>query len=157
MEHHPKETALAAHYNNRAVALQMQGNRHEAVIEYRRALQIDRNHVSALSNLGFLLIETGQSEEAVLLLQRAIGCDPTYAAAHNNLGLAYLQLDQLEQAQAAAIERRQAGARAIVTTLMGMVERENRVWENLPPVTAGSVRYVLREFQKRKLGLEGEQ
>lgn len=60
----------------------------EAAVAYRRALEIDPNHVEANLNLGRLAHEEGDVTAAEMSYRRAIAADSQCAVAHYNLGVA---------------------------------------------------------------------
>lgn len=77
------------------------GHAGKAEALYRRILQHDPGHVSALHSLGVLARETGHHEAAAELIQAAIQRRPGVPAYHTNLGLAYYGLGKMEEAVAA--------------------------------------------------------
>jgi protein O-mannosyl-transferase len=73
----------------------------EAIAEYRRALAIDPNDLSAAEsyqNLGAEFALRGKLDEAVSFFERAIRARPEYAEAHFNLGLALAKRGQADAA-----------------------------------------------------------
>ena len=70
------------------LVLDRTGRRSEAVAEYRRALDRDPNHPSALNNLGVALAGQGRMDEAARHFERLVAVSPESAEAHANLGLA---------------------------------------------------------------------
>ena len=64
------------------------GRAGEALVEYRRALDRDPNHLGTLTNLGVALAGQGRMDEAARYFERVIAVDPEDADAHANLGLA---------------------------------------------------------------------
>ena len=83
-----------AHFNFGA-ALQRVGQTQEAMMEYRRALNILPDYAEVHNDLGLALQETGQSEEAIEHFKEAVRLSPNYAEAHYNLGAALQRLNQL--------------------------------------------------------------
>ena len=59
----------------------------EAVVEYRRALDRNPNHVDALSSLGVALASQGQLDAATRQFERLVAIDPEDADAQANLGV----------------------------------------------------------------------
>jgi Tfp pilus assembly protein PilF len=77
-----------------------QGKREEAVVCFRRAIDLDPKYTPAHHNLGNALAEQGKLEEAVASFRRALALDPRYAKAHYALGFALGQQGKLEEAVA---------------------------------------------------------
>lgn len=92
------EAPTEAAYTNLGVALRSQGKIEAALVAYQRALEINPEHVPALSNWGGGLRALGRLTEAVPVLKQAIGLQPDFAAAHYNLGLVYMDAGQPEKA-----------------------------------------------------------
>src|SRR5208283_728347 len=78
---------LFAHYNL-AVAMASRGQFDDAIAHYRKALEIEPDHVAAHNNLGLALAGRGQVDEAIAHYQKALEVNPDYAEAHNNLAVA---------------------------------------------------------------------
>ncbi|MFO0627648.1 MAG: tetratricopeptide repeat protein [Polyangiales bacterium] len=72
--------------------------RHRAEAAYRRAVELDPNLATALTNLGNLRLLAGDRGESEALYRRAMGADSTLAEAPYNL--AYLLVERGEHAQA---------------------------------------------------------
>ena len=81
-----------------AAMAERNGNLEEAEVHYRKALDIDANHLPAM--LGYAHLEDGRKryDEAMKLYQRAIKKHPKEAAAHNDLGLCYQHQGKLKEA-----------------------------------------------------------
>jgi Flp pilus assembly protein TadD len=75
--------------NNYGAELLKQGKLAEAIAEFRRAVELDRNYVGAQRNLGYAYDRQGQIEEAVAAYRKAIELEPGDAVTHNNLGVLY--------------------------------------------------------------------
>lgn len=93
--------ARARRANARGTSYWREGRLAEAEKALRDALRLDSRHVTALSNLGMVLIETHREDEGLALLRRAVEIDPRHAAARNNLGVALVHGNN----PAAAIEQ----------------------------------------------------
>ncbi len=61
-----------------------------ALIVYRRALELEPNNAKIHCNLGYLHWGMGDLTEAIKEYKLSIKYDPTYDIAHNNLGVIYL-------------------------------------------------------------------
>ncbi|MBI1900687.1 MAG: tetratricopeptide repeat protein [Planctomycetia bacterium] len=70
----------------------------EAIAEFRRAIEIDRNDAVAHNNLGYTLLDLQRFDEALAEFGAAIKIDPDNALAHNNLGNALSDLKRFDEA-----------------------------------------------------------
>ncbi|HSY74068.1 MAG TPA: tetratricopeptide repeat protein [Dongiaceae bacterium] len=84
---------------NLGVAFERQGQFHEAMGEYRRAMQIDPKRVQNHNNVANLLDETGKTNEALAEYQLALKLDPQAEPAHDNFGTLLVKLGRLDEAQ----------------------------------------------------------
>jgi spermidine synthase len=75
-----------------------EGMVNEAIVNYRKSLEIDAYNVKAHFNLGGLLIRTGELEEAIRHLNEAVRLGPDSAGAHYNLGMALSRAGEPEGA-----------------------------------------------------------
>jgi Flp pilus assembly protein TadD len=71
----------------------------DAIIHYRKALQIKPDNAKAHNNLGIALFQKRRVPEAVAQYQEALRITPDYAEAHNNLGYALLQAGEVDEAR----------------------------------------------------------
>ncbi|HSJ54516.1 MAG TPA: tetratricopeptide repeat protein [Anaerolineae bacterium] len=83
------------------------GNQHarvgefeEAISAYQAALELEPDHVSAMTNLGVAYYNNGQLDEAVSEYLKALAVSPDDEAIHSNLAAAYVQQGKLEEALA---------------------------------------------------------
>ncbi len=72
--------------NNLGVFLHDQGRDDEAIVQYRRALEIAPRYVDAYNNLGIALRACGSLDEAQAHFRRALELKPDSVDAHVNLG-----------------------------------------------------------------------
>ena len=72
-----------------------------AEASFRRAIELNANHVEARLNLGAVLADRGEFEQAADQFQIAARLRPDIADAYANLGLAYYKLGRLDDAIAA--------------------------------------------------------
>jgi protein O-mannosyl-transferase len=90
-------TAWMAH-NNLGTVLLQKGQLDEAIVHFRRALEIAPDHADARANLGSALLQKGDVDEAIAQYNKALEIKPDYAEVHYNLGNAFLLKGQLEEA-----------------------------------------------------------
>jgi Flp pilus assembly protein TadD len=76
-----------AHYNL-GNDLADRGHLDEAILNYRRALNVKPDYHAARNNLGNQLLQTGKIEEAIGEYRRVLAASPYYFQAHCNLGIA---------------------------------------------------------------------
>lgn len=94
------ETGSAEAHFNLGVALKARGQLVDALVRYRRALEIKPDFLEAHYNLGNALRDVGQLDNAVASYRRALEIKPDYIEAHNNLGNALSSLGQFDDAAA---------------------------------------------------------
>ena len=85
-------------HNNLGLALAERGQVEQAVVHFKRALEIERDYPDAHNNLGLALADRGQLDEAIYHFREALKADPNYFSAHNNLGNALVDRGQLREA-----------------------------------------------------------
>jgi protein O-GlcNAc transferase len=90
----PNEDAEASH--QLGLALAQQGKVAEAIVHFRRAVELRPDAAVFQNNLGLALTSADQLPEAVAALQRAIELRPDYADAYANLGNALTQQRKFE-------------------------------------------------------------
>jgi predicted O-linked N-acetylglucosamine transferase (SPINDLY family) len=100
-------TEQALEYAQRADAWTLLGACHrgrgeldQAIVAYRKAIQIDPNYPDAHSNLGNALRESGAIREAAEHYQAAIALQPKRSDLHNSLGGTYRDQGKLDSALA---------------------------------------------------------
>jgi Flp pilus assembly protein TadD len=81
----PKEDQITVNLNEGNKLLQ-QGKIEEAVVRYRRVIELNPESEDAHFNLGIALARQGKTDEAIKHYQEALRIMPDYAEAHNNLG-----------------------------------------------------------------------
>jgi len=64
---------------------------------FERAVELDRGHLRAKTNLGNLLQEMGQIDQAIAIYQDVLQANPDFALAHHNLAAAYRKKGQLDK------------------------------------------------------------
>jgi Flp pilus assembly protein TadD/parvulin-like peptidyl-prolyl isomerase len=70
----------------------------EAILEYKKAIDINPNDAKARNNLGLAYYDKGMLDEAILECKKAIDINPNDAKAHCGLGLAYYDKGMLDEA-----------------------------------------------------------
>jgi tetratricopeptide (TPR) repeat protein len=88
-------------YNDLGIALRDQKKLVEAVVAYRKAIDLKPDYAVAYSNLGNALREQKKLDEAVAAYRKAIQVQPDYAVAYINLGIALRAQKKLNEAVAA--------------------------------------------------------
>jgi Flp pilus assembly protein TadD len=92
----------ASAHSNLGFVLQELGNSEDAVISFKRAIDLTDltpDHAVAHNNLGVMLKEMGRSIEAETSCRHAIALQPDFAQAYNNLGGILNDLGKLEEAE----------------------------------------------------------
>ncbi|MCC6860022.1 MAG: tetratricopeptide repeat protein [Bryobacterales bacterium] len=84
--------------SQRAWDLAEQRRHDEAIIEWKRALELDPEDAKARTNLGLALARAGKLGEALEQYRRVLASDPGYSMAHNNLGVALAARGQFDEA-----------------------------------------------------------
>jgi predicted O-linked N-acetylglucosamine transferase (SPINDLY family) len=79
----PKPSAFM--YFNRGLAWQAQGQRQQAIADYRQAAALKPDLTEAHNNMGNLLYREGLLEDAVAAYRQAMAIDPAFAAARTNI------------------------------------------------------------------------
>ena len=86
-------------YFNLARIFEREGNIDDAIREYRRALDIDRDYVDAHNNLGRLYLQQGKNDLAIEEFTEATRLQPRVALYQRNLGVAYVQAGETQKAR----------------------------------------------------------
>ena len=61
----------------------------EAVLDYRKALEINPNFPEAINNLGYCYLQTGQVDDAITQFEKVAKLQPNFAPEYANLGDAF--------------------------------------------------------------------
>ena len=67
-------------YNNLGLALKDKGNLDEAIVSFKKAVELNNSFPEAYNNLGNLLYDLGRYNEAEKLLRRALVLNPNPAS-----------------------------------------------------------------------------
>ena len=90
----------ASLYNALAYSAYMQKRFKNAVELYEKALELDKNNVTAMNSMGFILADTGiNSERGLKLCRRAVECRPRNAAYLDSLGWAHYRCGNFSEAR----------------------------------------------------------
>jgi protein O-mannosyl-transferase len=95
IERNPK--AWMAH-NNLGTVLLQKGKVDEAIVHFRKALEIKADHADVQANLGSALLQKGELDEAVAQYYKALEIKPDYALVHYDLGNALLVKGEVDEA-----------------------------------------------------------
>ncbi|RZB35315.1 MAG: hypothetical protein SRB1_01083 [Desulfobacteraceae bacterium Eth-SRB1] len=85
-------------YNNLGLALMREGKLNDAVLNYKKALQIRPDYLTALDNIGLALYRLEKFEEALFYYSKALKIYPKHAGIHNNTANVLTALGKLEEA-----------------------------------------------------------
>ncbi len=78
-------------HNNLGLEYAKKGEYADAILEYKKAIDISSLYFHALTNLGDAYLKIGLIDEAIDLYKKAIEAEPDYSIAYNNLGFAYFE------------------------------------------------------------------
>jgi len=81
--------AEAIDRNTRGVELLKQGKLTESVVEFKAALQLSGDYVTARGNLAFAYEKLGQLDDAMAAYQKVLDAEPSNMAVRNNLAVLY--------------------------------------------------------------------
>ncbi len=90
-------TQAIEHYN-KGVALEDEGRYDEAIAEYNKAIEINRNYTNAYSNRGHAYFKKKQYDLAITDYTRAIQLDPKHTISYNGRGSAYINIKKYKLA-----------------------------------------------------------
>jgi len=85
-------------HNNLGVTLMRQGKDQEAMIHYRKALEIKPNYADAYYNIGTVFMRQGKDQEALAHFLQALSLKPERAETHNQLGAILTRQGKVEEA-----------------------------------------------------------
>ena len=93
-----KSPGKARPYYNRGFAYEQQNNLLQAISDYTKAIEIDRNFAMAYTNRGVVYGKQGNLSEAIPDLNKAIEINPNLAEPYNNRGHVYSAQGNLSEA-----------------------------------------------------------
>jgi len=85
-------------YNNLGYSFEARHNLPEAIMYYRKALEVDPKNYIAHFDLGNVYRASGKMDDAAVEYEAAIALLPDYADAHDNLGIVYESRGDLQKA-----------------------------------------------------------
>ena len=85
-------------HNNLGTVLLQKGKVDDAIVHFRKALEIKADHADAQANLGSALLQKGELDEAIAQYLKALEIKPDYALVHYDLGNALLVKGQVDEA-----------------------------------------------------------
>ena len=86
--------------NNLGNALMKKGQLDDAVVHFRKALEIYADYPEANNNLGYALASKGNWADAITSYRAAMRVRPNYAKAHNNLAISLAEMGKTDEALA---------------------------------------------------------
>lgn len=91
----PKDPVL---YNLIGAVLSEKNNLNEAIVNYKKSIEMKSDYAPAYNSLGVSLQQLEQFDEALVHYKQAIKILPNFAEAHNNLGALYRELNKFDEA-----------------------------------------------------------
>ncbi|MBN1588100.1 MAG: tetratricopeptide repeat protein, partial [Pirellulales bacterium] len=85
-------------HDNLGVALRNLGRLDEAIVHFRRCLELDPDNAVVCNSLGVALMRRGETEAAIVHLQRSVELDPKNAEVHSNLGVGFAGRGEIDAA-----------------------------------------------------------
>jgi len=85
-------------WNNLGILAAREGRTDEAISNFKRALQMDPDHLIALENLGSAYRQARRWEDAKAAFEHALRLDPDNPEANYGLGMVFAQIDDTQQA-----------------------------------------------------------
>ena len=146
--------------NNLGNALMKKGQLDDAIVHFRKALEIYADYPEANNNLGYALASKGNWADAITSYRAAIRVRPNYAKAHNSLAISLAEMGKTNEAlaqfhEALRIERDYPDAHCnLAIVLMQLGRRDEAVVHlrealRLKPDDA-EVRAQLRQLERAR-------
>ena len=105
----PTQREAAENHYYAALELFSSGNHHEAIREYRAAIEIDPNFTDAMHGLCRSHQDLNQLDEAIAVADRITALDPEDILAHTSLSILYQKKGMVPEAEAEANKARVLG------------------------------------------------
>lgn len=93
-----KEKQAEKHFKQ-GFGYQDQGNLDKAIDEYKKAIELNPNHLKAYMNLGAVYMEQKKYDQAIEEFNTVVKLNYYYGKAHYNLGYIYLLKGEKEKAE----------------------------------------------------------
>jgi Flp pilus assembly protein TadD len=93
-----KEKQAEKHFKQ-GFGYQNQGNLEQAIEEYKKAVELDPNHLKAHMNLGAVYMQQTKYDQAIEEFNIVVKLNYYYGTAHYNLGYIYLLKGEKEKAE----------------------------------------------------------
>jgi Flp pilus assembly protein TadD len=106
---------------NRAFCFAKIGNFEDAILDYTKILEKDKNNTHALYNRAISLDKTGRSEEAILDFTKIIELEPMNANAYLNRGCCYEKIKNFDLAY------KDYEASLLIDKILGKESEENKL------------------------------
>ena len=87
-------------HNNLGLFLSTEGRNDEAIMQYRKAFELNADYAEPHNNLALLLADMGRPEEALVQYQRALEINPDYGGAHFNVAILLAKMGRPNEALA---------------------------------------------------------
>jgi tetratricopeptide (TPR) repeat protein len=146
-------------YNTIGTIMAALGENGNAERAYRRSLALDPLSAPALTNLGYLELQSGHSDEAVRLCAQAVKVAPDFERARNNLALAHLSRGDYAAAQQVLADGRGAIAAynlGVVRLATGEFRRAAEAFDAAAALQPSMKIARLRALQARTAAATGE-
>jgi tetratricopeptide (TPR) repeat protein len=130
-------TPNAADHVMIANALARRGHVDEAILHYRKALEIDGNDAAGHNGLALALVRKGQYDEAMAHFRKALQLKPDYAEVYFNLGNYYwARHEDIDKADSARAKAATADAREGEAPLESATDRAIENYQNALRINA---------------------
>ncbi len=103
------------YFYNQAVMLIQKQQYAEAIVDFKRAIQLKPDYLNAIIGLGAMYQNTGEYEQAIEEYKKALTLDPEHSGTHNNLAILYytvkknkLAIEHADKAKALGFKVQQA-------------------------------------------------
>ncbi|MEK6559787.1 MAG: tetratricopeptide repeat protein, partial [Planctomycetota bacterium] len=88
----------ADHHNKQGLIFYNKRKYDEAIVEFKKALELNPRHYDAHFNLGAAYSSKNMPDESILELRKAVDVDPNEPKAHYNIAFAYMLKEKVADA-----------------------------------------------------------